>query len=73
MFRNQPPGFRWLVGGFALVAGCAFGIRFLTGDRPSVVFSVICLALAVYWLVFDRAPADPADPPEHPERIDFDD
>jgi hypothetical protein len=54
MFRDQPPGFRWLVGIFALVAACAFAIRFLTGDRASLLFSVICLALAVYWLVFDR-------------------
>jgi hypothetical protein len=61
MFRDQPPNFRWLVGGFALVAGCAFGIRFLAGDRPSLLFAVICLALAVYWLVFDRAPAEPGD------------
>lgn len=59
MFRDQPPGFRWLVGIFALVAGCAFGIRFLTGDRPSLLFSVICFALAVYWLVFDRPSAGP--------------
>lgn len=61
MFRDQPPGFRWLVGGFALVAGCAFGIRFLAGDRPSLVFGVLCLALAAYWLIFDRAPAESED------------
>jgi uncharacterized membrane protein YfcA len=61
MFRNQPPGFRWLVGGFALVAGCAFLARFLTGDRPSVVFGVICLGLALYWLVFDRESAERDD------------
>jgi hypothetical protein len=59
MFREQPPTFRWWAGGFALVAGFAFGIRFLNGDRASVLFSVICFALAVYWLLFDRAPADP--------------
>jgi hypothetical protein len=59
MFRNLPPSFRWWVGGFALLACCAFAIRFFTGDRPSLLFSVICLALAVYWLVFDRVPADP--------------
>jgi len=59
MFRTLPPSFRWWVGGFALVACCAFGIRFFTGDRPSLLFSVICLVLAIYWLVFDRAPADP--------------
>lgn len=61
MFRNQPPGFRWLVGGFALLAGCAFLARFLTGDRPSVVFGLICLGLALYWLLFDREPTEPED------------
>ena len=59
MFRNLPPNFRWWVGGFALLACFAFGIRFLTGDRPSLLFCGICLVLAVYWLVFDRASADP--------------
>ena len=61
MFRNLPASFRWWVGGFALLACSAFGIRFLTGDRPSLLFSVICLVLAIYWLVFDRAPADPTE------------
>jgi drug/metabolite transporter (DMT)-like permease len=63
MFRNQPPGFRWLVGGFALLAGCAFLVRFFHGDRASLLFAVLCLALACYWLVFDREPAgrEPAD------------
>lgn len=57
MFRTQPPGFRWLVGGFAALAACAFGIRFVTdSDRPSLVFAVICLAIAGYWLIFDREP-----------------
>ncbi|MFL6160740.1 MAG: hypothetical protein ACJ74U_00795 [Jatrophihabitantaceae bacterium] len=61
MFRNQPPGFRWLVGGFALVAGCAFLYRFFNGDRPSVLFGAICLALAAYWLIFDRESSDRDD------------
>jgi hypothetical protein len=59
MFRTQPPGFRWLVGGFALVAGIAFGWRFLSSDdRPSLIFAVICLVIAGYWLIFDREPED---------------
>ncbi|HJQ03655.1 MAG TPA: hypothetical protein VJ851_18820 [Jatrophihabitans sp.] len=59
MYRTQPPGFRWLVGGFALVAGIAFGWRFLSSDdRPSLIFAVICLVIAGYWLVFDREPED---------------
>jgi hypothetical protein len=60
MMRTQPPGFRWLVGGFALLAALAFGARFVTGhDRPSLVFAVISLAVAGYWLLFDREPAEP--------------
>lgn len=59
MFRTQPRGFRWLVGGFALAAAVAFGVRFLAGhDRPALLFGLICLALAGYWLIFDREPGD---------------
>jgi type II secretory pathway component PulM len=60
IMRNQPPNFRWWVGGFALLAGLAFGWRFLSsGDRPALVFAVISLALAGYWLIFDREPEPP--------------
>ncbi len=63
--RNQPPGFRWLVGGFALLAGVAFGLRFLDGgDRPSLVFALICLVVAGYWLIFDREPDPEASAPD---------
>jgi hypothetical protein len=67
MMRTQPPGFRWLVGGFALLAAIAFGWRFLSADdRPSLIFALICLALAGYWLIFDREPERP--PVQEPAR-----
>ncbi|MEO7285520.1 MAG: hypothetical protein ABI140_01230 [Jatrophihabitantaceae bacterium] len=53
--RTQPAGFRWLVGGFAVLAAIAFGFRYLAeDDRPSLLFALICLAVAGYWLLFDR-------------------
>ena len=57
--RTQPPGFRWLVGGFALVAAVAFGFRFGSagGGRGDLVLGMICLVVAGYWLIFDRPPA----------------
>ncbi len=56
--RTQPPGFRWLVGGFALVAAFAFGVRFFSaGDPGDLILGVLCLAAAGYWLIFDREPA----------------
>jgi hypothetical protein len=59
MMRTQPPGFRWLVGGFALVAAVAFGFRYHSaGDRGALVLGVICLVVAAYWLIFDRDPAE---------------
>lgn len=62
MMRTQPPGFRWLVGGFAVLAGCAFLVRFYTDDdRPSLVFAVICLLVAGYWLLFDTEPPESGD------------
>ena len=55
--RTQPPGFRWLVGGFALVATVAFGVRFFSsGDRGDLILAVLCLTAAGYWLIFDREP-----------------
>ena len=55
--RTQPPGFRWLVGGFAPVAAVAFGVRYRSsGERGDLVLGVICLLAAGYWLVFDREP-----------------
>jgi type II secretory pathway component PulM len=57
MMRTQPPGFRWLVGGFALVASIALGWHYLAaGDRGALVFAVLALVAAGYWLVFDREP-----------------
>lgn len=56
--RTQPPGFRWLVGGFALVAALAFGFKYhSSGVRADLVLGVLCLVAAGYWLVFDREPA----------------
>lgn len=56
--RTQPPGFRWLVGGFALVAAVAFGFRYLSSDDPAdLVLGALCLVVAGYWLIFDREPA----------------
>jgi hypothetical protein len=56
--RTQPPGFRWLVGGFALLAAVAFGFRYRSGgDRGDLVLGLICAAAAGYWLIFDREPA----------------
>ncbi len=55
MFRTQPPGFRWLVGGFALVAAIAFGLQYRSDhDGAELVLGVVCLAVAGYWLVVDR-------------------
>ncbi len=61
--RTQPPGFRWLVGGFALVAAVAFGFRYFSaGERGDLVLGLLCVAAATYWLIFDREPSagDPA-------------
>jgi hypothetical protein len=58
MMRTQPPGFRWLVGGFALVAAVAFGFHYRSaGDRADLLLGALCLAAAGYWLIFDREPA----------------
>ena len=63
MMRTQPPGFRWLVGGFALVAALALGLRFRSsGDRGDLVLAGLCLVAAGYWLLVDREPAV-EDPP----------
>ncbi|HEX8767226.1 MAG TPA: hypothetical protein VF714_02585 [Jatrophihabitans sp.] len=60
--RTQPPGFRWLVGGFALVAAVAFGFRYLSAHDPvDLLFGALCLVAAGYWLIVDREPA-PEDP-----------
>jgi hypothetical protein len=57
MMRTQPPGFRWLVGGFALVAAVAFGFHYRSsGDRAELLLGALCLAVAGYWLIFDREP-----------------
>ncbi len=62
MMRTQPPGFRWLVGGFALIAAVAFGVRYRSsGDPAELILGVLCLVVAGYWLIFDREPA--ADEP----------
>jgi len=77
IMRNQPPNFRWWVGGFALLAGVAFVARYLnSGDRPALVFGVLSLALAEYWLIHDREPKSEPEPestesdrgPEPPDR-----
>jgi type II secretory pathway component PulM len=58
MMRTQPPGFRWLVGGVALVAALALGWQYRsTEDRADLVLAVLCLLVAGYWLIFDREPA----------------
>lgn len=55
--RTQPPGFRWLVGGFALVAAVAFGAHYRSaGDRGDLLLGGLCLVAACYWLIFDREP-----------------
>ncbi len=47
-----------------MLAGCALGIRALIErDQPSLVFAVICLALAGYWLLIDREPVEPGPQP----------
>jgi hypothetical protein len=57
MMRTQPPGFRWLVGTFALIAAVAFGAHYRsTGDRADLLLGAICLVTACYWLIFDREP-----------------
>ncbi|MBV9823822.1 MAG: hypothetical protein JO144_16450 [Actinobacteria bacterium] len=57
MMRTQPPGFRWLVGICALVAALALGWRYHSaGDRGALVFAVLSLLAAGYWLIFDREP-----------------
>jgi hypothetical protein len=57
MMRTQPPGFRWLVGGFALVAAVAFGFHYRSARDPAdLIFGVLCLVAAGYWLVIDREP-----------------
>jgi hypothetical protein len=61
--RTQPPGFRWLVGGFALVAAVAFGFHYRSsGERGDLVLGVICLLAAGYWLIFDREPTGEEEP-----------
>jgi hypothetical protein len=58
MLRTQPPGFRWLVGGFALLAALAFGLNHRSSDDPiDLILGVLCLVAAGYWLIFDREPA----------------
>ena len=58
MMRTQPPGFRWLVGGFALVAAVAFGLHYRSARDPAdLLFGAICLVAAGYWLIIDREPA----------------
>lgn len=62
--RTQPPGFRWLVGGFALLAALAFGFQYRSSDQPTdLVLGVLCLVVAGYWLIFDREP-NAGDSPE---------
>ena len=57
MMRTQPPGFRWLVGGFALVAAVAFGFHYRSARDPAdLLFGALCLVAAGYWLVVDREP-----------------
>ena len=57
MMRTQPPGFRWLVGGFALVATVAFGAHYRSaGDPVDLLFGGLCLVAACYWLIVDREP-----------------
>ena len=57
MMRTQPPGFRWLVGGFALVAAVAFGLHYRTARDPvDLLFGALCLVAAGYWLIVDREP-----------------
>ena len=64
MFRTQPPGFRWLVGGFALLAALAFGLQYRTDhDGAELILGVLCLLIAGYWLVIDRF-VDHSDPDE---------
>lgn len=64
MMRTQPPGFRWLVGGFALLATVALGFRYRSTDEPTdLIVGVLCLVAAGYWLIFDREPA-PAESAE---------
>jgi hypothetical protein len=56
--RTQPPGFRWLVGGFALMAAVAFGLHYRSGGDPAdLLFGALCLVAAGYWLIIDREPA----------------
>lgn len=58
MMRTQPPGFRWLVGGFALLGALAFGFQYRSSDEPTdLILGVLCLVAAGYWLIFDREPA----------------
>ncbi len=63
--RTQPPGFRWLVGGFALVATVAFGFKYRSSDEPAdLILGMVCLVAACYWLIFDREPpAGDREPP----------
>lgn len=65
MMRTQPPGFRWMAGGAALVGACVFFASYWSGhDKGELIFGVVCLALAGYWLIFDREPGpdDNLDP-----------
>jgi hypothetical protein len=62
MMRTQPPGFRWLVGVFALIAAVAFGFNYRSaGDRADLLLGAVCLVAAGYWLIFDREPATGED------------
>lgn len=64
--RTQPAGFRWLVGGFALLAGCAFILRYRSDhDGAELILGAVCLVVAGYWLIFDRHP-EPEDDPRDP-------
>jgi hypothetical protein len=70
--RTQPPGFRWLVGGFALVATVAFGFKYRSSDEPAdLILGMVCLVAACYWLVFDREPAnEDREPPAETAAVD---
>ncbi len=54
-----------MVGGAALVGACVFFASYWSGhDKGKLIFGVVCLALAGYWLIFDREPGpdDNLDP-----------
>lgn len=68
MLRTQPPGFRWLVGGFALVAAVAFGFQYRSARDPlDLLFGALCLVAAGYWLIIDREPVTGEPDAEEPQ------